>query len=270
MDASKEPQARDGSRAARRAVVRLGDHPVVDAGARAGYAVNGLLHLLIAFLGLQVAFGHTGADADPAGAMALVAATPVGGVVLVAVVLSFGLLAFWQVTQGVRSHEASGRVKAFAKAVTYLALAWGAGSILAGSARSGSTQAKDATSTLLSLPFGTVLVGAAGLAVLGIGAYHVHKGWTQGFRADLESAPSRPTIVAGQAGYIAKGIALLAVGAGLVTAAALHDPSQSRGLDGALGDLVGLPFGQVLVAAIALGFATYGLYSLVRARRAQT
>ena len=54
----------------------VSDHPVLDAGVRAGYAVNGILHLLIAWLGLQVALGRTGANADPAGAVALVAGPP--------------------------------------------------------------------------------------------------------------------------------------------------------------------------------------------------
>ena len=76
-------------------------------------------------------------------------------------------------------------------------------------------------------------------------------------------------MIAARVGYIAKGIALGVVGVGLIAAAALHDPSQSKGLDGALSDLVALPFGQVLVALISLGFAAYGFYSFSRARRAR-
>lgn len=247
----------------------VGDHPVVEAGARAGYAVNGVLHLLIAALGLQVAFGNKGAEADPSGAMRLVAGTPVGGVVLVAVIAGFALLAVWQVTEGVRSHETRDRVKAFAKALVYLALAWGAVTILLGGGASGPAQAKDATATVLDLPFGVALVGAAGLAVVGVGAFHIHKGWTEGFRDDLETSPGHVLTTLGRIGYIAKGVALVAVGGGLITAAALHDPSRSRGLDGALSDLVALPFGQVLVAVISLGFAAYGVYSLARAGHAK-
>ena len=74
---------------------------------------------------------------------------------------------------------------------------------------------------------------------------------------------------AGATIYVAKGVALMAAGGGLVAAAALHDPSRSRGLDGALRDLVALPFGQVLVALISSGFAAYGVYSFARARHAK-
>lgn len=248
----------------------LADHPVVDAGSRAGYALNGVLHLLIGWLGLQVAFGRSGADADPAGAMALVAGSPVGFAVLVAVVVAFVLLAVWQVREGLRSTDTGDRVKAGAKALAYLALASSAVSFLMGSGTSGQAQAKDATAALLDLPFGTALVVVAGVAVVGIGGYHIHKGWTERFRSDLASTPSRFTMIAGKVGYIAKGIALIAVGAGLVTAGLTHQASKSQGLDGALQSMVSVPWGQALVALVAAGFASFGLYSFSRARRART
>ena len=78
------------------------DSRVVTAGARAGYAVNGVLHLLIAVLALQIAFGGRGAKADPSGAMGLAASTPVGLVVLIAIVVGFGLLAVWQIGEVIR------------------------------------------------------------------------------------------------------------------------------------------------------------------------
>lgn len=256
-------------RAARRAS-GIADHRLVDLGARAGYAVNGLLHVLIAWLGLQVAFGRKGANADPSGALALVSDTPVGTVVLVAVVVAFVLLAVWQVGECIRGEETGDRVKAAAKALVYLALGWAAVSFLLGSGTSGQAQAKDATATLMDLPLGQVLVVAAGLAVAGVGGYHIYKGWTEGFRDDLASTPSRYVVLAGKVGYIAKGIALIGVGLGLLVAGLTHQASRSRGLDGALHEMVSLPWGQVLVVLVSLGFACYGVYSFSRARRART
>jgi len=251
-----------------RAVGDVTDHPLVDAGARAGYAVNGVLHLLIAWLGLQVAFGRA-AKADPSGAMALVATTPLGVIILVAIVVAFVLLAVWQIGECMRGH-AKDRVKAGAKAVVYLVLAWGAVSLMMGSAKSGQTQAKDATVVLMDLPFGQVLVIAAGLAVVAIGGYHIYKGWTERFRNDLASSPSRMTVIAGKLGYIARGIALIAVGVGLMTAGFTHQASKSKGLDGALHQMVSLPLGQVVVTVVSAGFACFGLYLFSRARRART
>ncbi|HEY3409492.1 MAG TPA: DUF1206 domain-containing protein, partial [Propionicimonas sp.] len=140
MTTSGKATGKDSSAAGRvsRAVGDVTDHRLVDAGARAGYAVNGLLHLLIAWLGLQVAFGRA-AKADPSGAMAMVAATPAGLVILVAIVVAFVLLAVWQIGECVRGHETKDRIKAGAKAIVYLVLAWGAVSFLMGVGKSGQT-----------------------------------------------------------------------------------------------------------------------------------
>ena len=253
-----------------RVAAEVADHRVVDAGARAGYAVNGFLHLLIAWLGLQVAFGRTGAKADPSGAMALVAGNPLGMVVLVAIVVAFALLAVWQVGECVRGPDTGDRVKAAAKAGVYLALAWSAVLFLMGAGKSGQAQAKDATASIMNLPFGPQLVVALGVVVAAVGGYHIFKGWTERFRSDLASTPSRFIILAGKVGYIAKGVALIAVGVGLVTAGLTHRASESQGLDGALNSMVSLPWGQLVVVLVAAGFAAFGLYSFSRARRANT
>ncbi len=248
---------------------RVTDNRIVEFGARAGYAVTGVLHLLIAWLGLQVAFGQRGVRADQSGAMALVAGSPFGKVVLVAIVAAFLLLAVWQIGECVRGPEAGDRAKAAAKAVVYLALATGAISFLVGSGSDSRSQARGASATLMDLPFGQVLVVLVGLAVAGVGAYQIRQGWTEKFRRDLAGSPSRYSIVAGKVGNIARGVAFIVIGAGFVTAGLTHQPSRSRGLDGALRDMVTLPWGQVIVTLVALGFAAYGVYSFSRARHAR-
>jgi len=270
--ASEKAVGKDSAQAGRfsAAVGDVTDHPLVEAGARAGYAVNGVLHLLIAWLGLQVAFGRSGARADPSGAMALVAGSPLGMVILIAIVVAFVLLAVWQVGECVRGPETGDRVKAAAKAVAYLALALAAVSFLTGTHTTGQAQAKDATSTLMDLPLGQVLVTLVGIAVIGIGGYHIFKGWTERFRRDLSSTPSRMTVMAGKVGYIARGVALIGVGIGLVTAGVTHQASRSKGLDGALHQMVGLPWGQAVVTLVAVGFACFGVYLFSRAQRART
>jgi hypothetical protein len=199
-----------------------------------------------------------------------VASSSVGFGVLVAIAVAFALLAVWQLGECVRGPKLGDRLKAGAKAVVYLVLGWSAVSFLMGTAKSGQAQANDATTTLIGLPFGPILVIVAGIAVVGVGGFHIHKGWTEGFRRDLVSTPSRPIVLAGKVGYIAKGIALIAVGIGIVTAGLTDHPAQSKGLDGALHDMLKLPWGPVVVTLVAAGFAAYGLYSFSRARRART
>lgn len=249
-----------------RKVGRLADHPVVEAGARAGYIVNGVLNILIAWLALQVAFGNRGAEADPSGAMELVAGTPSGWVLLVVVIVAFGLLALSQLAESLRAEGAVATAKPVAKAVLYVSLGLGAVSFLLGVGTSGAAQARDITAKLMNLPFGVMLVVIVGVAVFAVGVYHLFVGWTERFRKDLTKDPGPLVMTLGRIGYIARGIALVAVGVGLATAGLRHQPSKSRGLDGALNDLVRLPMGQALVVVVALGFAAYGLYSFARAR----
>lgn len=70
-------------------------------------------------------------------------------------------------------------------------------------------------------------------------------------------------------GYVARGIALFAVGALFVVAAFTVDPSKATGLDGGLKSLAGLPFGQAILVLVGLGLIAYGVYSGLRSRLAK-
>ncbi|MET0789731.1 MAG: DUF1206 domain-containing protein [Cellulomonas sp.] len=248
--------------------------------ARAGYAVSGVLHVLIGVLALRVAFGSGAQQADQSGALATIASTPFGGVVLWFSVLAFLALGAWQVAKAIHggSPTSSGssesgagdRAKAVGRAAVYLALALAALSFARGGGSSSSQQTADLTARLMGAPGGRLLVAAVGLAVVVVGGYHVYKGWTKKFLQDLHRLPSGvagPTVRRlGVAGYVLKGVALGIVGVLFVTAAAQADPSKATGLDGALHTLRDQPAGVALLVIVALGFVAYGVYSFVRAR----
>ena len=248
--------------------------------ARAGYAVSGVLHVLIGVLALQVAFGSGAKQADQSGALGTIAATPFGGIVLWFAVVAFVALGAWQVakaihggspTTGGRGEGSAGdRAKAIGRAVVYLALAFTAFTFARGGASSSSQQTADTTAKLMSAPGGRVLVAAVGLAIVVVGGYHVYKGWKKKFLEDLHRLPSGtagPVVRRlGVAGYVLKGVALAIVGVLFVTAAVEADPSKATGLDGALHTLRDQPAGVALLVIVALGFVAYGIYSFVRAR----
>jgi len=52
----------------------------------------------------------------------------------------------------------------------------------------------------------------------------------------------------------------------LVVAALQHNPSQAKGLDTSLQELLHQPFGPLLLGIVALGLFCYGIYSLIEAR----
>ncbi len=250
------------------AASRAGDHPALETGARLGYAASGVLHLLLAWVTVQLAWTSGGEQADQQGALAQLAGNGLGQALLWVVLAGFVLLALWQATEAVAWGEASDRAKAAAKAVTYGVLAATTVSVLAGRGSSGGGS-QGATAGLLGSGAGRVLVGAVGLGVIGVAGYHVAKGWRERFLEDLAGSPPQWVVRAGRAGYVGKGVALAVVGALLLAAAVQADPEKAQGLDAALHALAGLPFGAVLLTLVALGFAAYGVYAFGRARYAR-
>jgi uncharacterized protein YbdZ (MbtH family) len=248
---------------------RAGDHPALETAARIGYAVNGVLHIVIGAIALRLAFGSKGSSADQSGALGSMAQNGFGLFVLWLAVVAWLGLALWQVTEAISGGwETSDRLKAAAKAVVYLALSWTAFKFASGTGTSSKQQSADFTASLMKQPAGTWLVGIVGLAIIGVGVYHVVKGWRKKFLQDLETHPSEWIVKAGRVGYIAKGIALAIVGGLFVLAAVRHKPSEARGLDGALRNLLGAPGGPFLLGLVALGLIAFGVYSFGRARHA--
>lgn len=257
---------------AEQAARQASNHPVVENGARVGYAVNGVLHLLIAWIALRVAFGG-GGSADQSGALSTLASNTGGKIILWIGVVGFALLAVWQLVEAIvgASGEATDRIKAAAKTVVYAVLAWSSYKFATGGGSSGQSkqQSTDFTQTLMDAPAGRILVGLLGLGVVGVGGYHIYKGAKKKFLEDLEEHPGTWAVYAGQAGYIAKGIALAVVGFLFLVAAFKKSPGEATGLDGALHTLREQPFGTVLLLVVALGLAAYGIYSFARARHAK-
>ncbi len=249
-----------------------GNSPVVEWGARLGYVTVGLIHLLIAWIALKVAWNIGGGSkkADTSGALQTLTQSGTGVVLLWICVVGFLLLAVWQLFEAALGHgETSDRLKALAKGVAYLFFAWSTFKVGQGANSSAEKQTEDFTAGLMGSPGGRLLVGVVGLVVLGIAGYHVYKGWTKKFLEDLRENPGQWAVTAGRIGYIAKGIALVIVGFFFLVAAWQADPDKAQGLDGALKTLKDAPFGPFLLTLVAAGIAAYGVYSFARSRYAR-
>ncbi|MEX5264806.1 DUF1206 domain-containing protein [Kocuria sp. CPCC 205231] len=244
--------------------------------ARAGYVAAGLLHVMIGVIALRVATGGSG-SADQSGAVAALAGSPGGTVLLWACFLGCAALAvflfseiFFGATQRSDRDRLKHRVKMGGQAVVYGAIGAVFGTYALGgtSDSSGSTQSLSAR--LMAHPAGTVLLIAVGLGLVVAGAFFVHRGVTRSFRENLKSLPpgtaGRAVLWLGTAGYAAKGVALAVLGVLVVVATVRSDPEQSSGLDGALKALQEQPFGAWILGAVALGLICYGVFMVVRAR----
>ena len=249
-----------------------GNSRVVEWGARLGYAVLGLIHLLIAWIALKVAWGIGGGskEADTSGALNTMASSGTGVLLLWVCVAGFVLLALWQLIEAaIGFGETADRAKAAAKGVTYAFFAWTTFKVAQGANSSAEQQTEDFTAGLMGSPGGRVLVGLVGLVVLGIAGYHVYKGWTKKFLEDLREHPGDWVVTAGRIGYVAKGVALVVVGFFFLVAAWQADPDKAQGLDGALKTVKDQPFGPFLLTLVAVGIAAYGVYSFARSRYAR-
>lgn len=254
---------------------QAGGNPVLQSGARVGYAVSGILHLLIGWIALQIAWFSSAKSADSSGALQTLAETSAGRFTLWVAVPGFLALGLWELANmvAVRSRPGSSpwpdRIKGLSKAAVHLALAWTCLSTAKGRPKDSKEQSTDFTANLLQQPGGRLLIAVIGLVVIGVGGYHVMKGWTKRFLRDLDEHPGTLATRAGMFGYVAKGIALAVLGALFVLAAAQNSASKATGLDGALRALRQQAVGPWLLTAVGLGIASYGVYSLVRARHAR-
>lgn len=226
------------------------NNPALQIGARVGYVVSGVLHLLIAWIALQIAWFASGTSADQSGALQTVSGSPPGRWALWVAVAGFLALGLWQLASAlpVRTHGQSSRwgekAKGISKAVLYFVLARTCLSFAKGQPASSKTQSADFTATLLQHPGGRLLVAALGLAIIGVGGYHVVKGWTRKFLQVLSEHPGTLATRAAVVGYIAKGIALVVVGVLFVTAALQNSSNKATGLDGALRSMRQQAFGS--------------------------
>ncbi|MGY1712699.1 DUF1206 domain-containing protein [Geodermatophilus sp. SYSU D00758] len=250
-----------------------------------GLIAYGVVHLLIAWLALQLAWGGGSQEqADQAGALAVLAEQPLGTPLLWVLGIGLVALAAWQLAEVLRwrgALSASGEqrkkavgkvVKSVGKAVVYAALAVTALRAATGGGSSGSSQQQQQqVSGVFGWPGGRWLVAVAGLVVIGVGVYHVVKGLTKKFLEGVDMAGASPgtqrTVTRlGQVGYPAKGVALAVLGGLFVWAAITFDPAKASGLGGVMRTLLDVPFGQVLLTVVALGIAAFGAFSLARAR----
>jgi len=265
------------------AAERAGDSQALEHLARVGLTAYGIVHLLIAWLALQLARGGGGGSADQSGAMATLAEQPLGEALLWVLVVGLAALALWQLAEVLRHRaglqasggarkEAAGKVgKAVAKTVVYLFLAVTALRFATGGGQSSSAQQQSTVAGVFGWPGGRFLVGIAALVVVGVGIYHLRKGLTGHFLKEIDTAQAstgqrRVVERLGQVGYPAKGVALALVGGLLGWAAITFDPEKASGLDGAMHALLAAPFGKVLLTVVALGIAAFGAFCFFRAR----
>jgi hypothetical protein len=249
----------------------------LDHAVRLGLVAYGIVHLMLAWLALQIAFGERGGTASGTGALHALANQPLGAFLIWVVAIGLWLLVVWRLLEAWQGHDGEdGATKVgkqaatLLKAVLYAVLGFSAVKVALGDSKSGSGT-DSMTSQLLEMTGGQVIVGLVGLGVVGYGGFYVYRGLTEKYMENLDGKgrfgdAGEAFRWIGKVGHLAKGAAIGVIGLLFIYAAVTLDPKKSGGLDQALQQIAAAPFGQLLLVVVALGIGCYGIYCFARAR----
>jgi hypothetical protein len=241
--------------------------------ARAGYGARGLVYLVIGAFAVMAAAEARRSTGGSEEALRLVADLPLGGLWLL--LLGAGLLGFvlWRVAQAAFDADRQGTTgKALARragqgisAVVYGALAFSCVTVMLGVRGGGDSQR---LREVLALPFGEILLGGVGVAVLVAGVLNGLHGLFGGFHRHLTCGKTVHlwAVPIARTGYFARGLVFVTLGVFLVEAALDLSPTESATIGGALQIVEQQPFGSAILALAGAGLMAFGLFGFVEAR----
>jgi hypothetical protein len=270
---AKSP-SRQAAQAARIAASRRG----VGQLARLGYFAIGVVYAAMGALAMLGVLGAgPGQYTGSFGAMRVLIARPYGRTILFVLVAGVGVYASWRLAQSVFDVEGRGshtggllrRGGLFLSASTYFLLALRVvAQMIIEISRGAQEQATSWTKPLMNHPAGLVLVGGAGLAMLGVAAVQFWSAYAAGFLEQIAATGRTRRSVAslGRFGFSARGIVFGIMAFFLIISALQATPGQAKGLGGAIQTLGRQPYGRFLIGIVAIGLFSYGLFMLAKAR----
>lgn len=264
---------------ARRAARKASGSPGMALLARAGLLARGVTYIIVGIIAVEVALQRSRQQADRTGAVHLVSHTAFGAVALWFLVAGFAGMTLWRLSEAVGGsaepggRKASKRLANLARAIFYGFVTFGILKYALGIGQPSSSdkQSQDLTAAALKHPGGQAVVVIAGIMIVGAGLYVMYRAYNREFLKHLRmGSASRATRKAvtrlGQIGGTARGFVFAVIGVFLVIAAKDANPHKAKGIDSALRELAKTPLGPVLLVAVALGLATFGVYSCCEAR----
>ncbi|WNB90777.1 DUF1206 domain-containing protein [Bacillus sp. NEB1478] len=254
--------------------------PWVHRFARIGYLSKGIVYVVIGILSLLMSIGKHPNEASSQGALYTIAKQPFGPVLLIILAVGLSAYAFWQLVKVVFDPECSNhhwkrwfnRLGYLIIAGIYTALCVSALRILfRARAESSDKKYQVLSAKMLAQPFGQTLIALAGLIIGIIGIVFLVRAISFKFKKNLKKNEMNKeewkwSGYIGTFGIGARGIVFMIIAFFLIRTAWQADPGETKGLDGALAELLTKPFGPILLAIVSLGFMAYGVFMFASAR----
>lgn len=252
------------------------DSPVAHALARAGLVSRGAIYILMGWVAILVAVGHSSREADQTGALQLLASKSYGAVSLWLIGIGFVGYALWRLSEAAfgvsgEGNGAGPRLRSLARGIVYAGFAYLTFQVISGASSSQAGRQEDVTATVMHHSGGRWLVGIIGLIVVIAGAALVVEGIRRKFMENMETARMSPRVRQtvewlGVIGTAARGAVFALAGILVIDAAVTYKPSKAGGVDKALLTLRDQPFGVFLLVIAAAGLIIFGIYGLCEAR----
>ncbi|HET9691443.1 MAG TPA: DUF1206 domain-containing protein [Acidimicrobiales bacterium] len=245
--------------------------------ARLGLTARAAVYLLIGFLAVALATGHSTKETDQWGAFQQLNGGSAGHVLVLVVAVGLAAYALWRFTEAafgvaVEGRGAAARLKSLFRGCVYAFFALNAFQVAFGGRSASQAQRQQTIAAkVMHHSAGRWAIAAVGAIVVLVGLMLVFEGLRRKFRKFLNTWEMPPLVrravtVLGTVGTTARGAVFALAGVLVVEAAVQYNPAKAAGIDGALRSLRDAPAGPWLLGAAAAGLVTFGLYGLAEAR----
>lgn len=248
----------------------------------AGHIAKGVVYIILGGMAVATLFGGGGSPTSGyQGVLQFIQDQPFGQFLLILMALGLFAYCFWRWVKSLYDLGGDGDdKKGMAKRIGYAAsgtaygmLAITAFTIAIGNSNGGGGNKQDLISTILSEPWGQIVIGVLALIFLGVGIFQLRRGLEEKYMDELQTSrmDQRERNVyekLGKAGHIARAVVFAIIAYFLFRAAISNDPSQFRDIGGAL-EFLGSGFSLFLMALVGLGLLLYGIFMLAKARYAE-
>jgi hypothetical protein len=241
--------------------------------ARIGCLARSIVYFLVGILALLVAMGSSyGATTDESGVMRRILDRPYGNLLVLTIAAGLLCYALWRVFQSIQDHDRYGKSLSglfMRSAFFFSGMAYGFLGIYALNLVFVFTQTtrigeRVMAKWMMMQPFGRQALWILGFAVVLTGLVQFLRALRGSFVRDLRIKSRQRMIMAVcRFGLISRGIVFVIIGTFFMQAAWKYRSREAGGLHKAWETLHDQPYGNLMVATVAVGFMAFATFGLI-------